>query len=361
MKRIVGALPLKGMGWLVVLLLFTACRDEFNLDKLQNASKMVLYCFPTTADTTYISVTTSVGVKRTTDTRQTQPLDDARISYTVNGEAREVQQAGDGMFFVVGRQQPGDRIGIRAEHSAYGVAEATATVPEAVPVTMERVVAIKEYDPDWYEARDFYQLQATFTDPATTEDYYGVRVCVKKYKGHGSAYYEGTEGEEGGVSIYVGDYDTYQQFMKMYPDYHWSYELTDSIVEWPQVVTIDEPLLNPLSGIDSDFGFDNESYDNFYIFSDREISGQTYTLRLNIPTYTGRGEYDWGEERYQVVLYRITPDFYQFLKSYNDVANNELAQGGFSQVSPTRSNVSGGFGLLGSYAAWKSNWKKEEK
>ncbi len=61
-----------------------------------------------------------------------------------------------------------------------------------------------------------------------------------------------------------------------------------------------------------------------------------------------------------MLLYRISPEFYRFVKSYNDMANNELAQGGFAPVSPTLSNVSGGFGLLGTYATGWSNWKRTE-
>lgn len=353
----------------VVLCYFVtvSCRDHFELDKLDNPSKMVVYCFPSTEDTTFISVTTSVGVKKMTDTHQIQNLfsfpfkeeaGTGRITYTVNGEVREIQLTDDGRIFVLGQQKPGDHISIRAEHPDYGVAEATATVPEAVPVKLQKVVAVMEYDPEYYEARDFHKLLATFTDPAATEDYYAVRVGVRKYKGWAVGHVV-----EGGQEIstwYVSNIDDYNRMQKQYPSIEWESSVTDSITLWPQVVTNDEPLLNPLSDIDSDFGFDNDYYDNFYIFSDNQINGQTYTLHLNISVYTDGVGYYWGQ-RFQVVLYHISPEFYHFLKSYNDMNNNELAQGGFAQVAPTLSNIRGGLGLLGSYAVSKSNWQTLDK
>ena len=57
-----------------------------------------------------------------------------------------------------------------------------------------------------------------------------------------------------------------------------------------------------------------------------------------------------------MVLYRLTPEYYHFLKSLNDVENNDLAQAGFSLVSPTLHNISGGFGLLGASNSSESEW-----
>ena len=57
---------------------------------------------------------------------------------------------------------------------------------------------------------------------------------------------------------------------------------------------------------------------------------------------------------FQVLLYHLTPEFYRFVKSINDIDNNELAQSGFSLLSPTFTNITGGIGILGAYAVAES-------
>ena len=168
----------------------TSCTDHYDLDKLQNTSKLVVYCFPAADDTTYINVTASVGVKKFTDTHGIRPLDDAQVVYRVNEQERPVHQLSallpgeddaDGVFYVLGGHQPSDRVEILVSHPDYGEATAEATVPEAVPVRLDRVVTTTEFDPDWYDSRTFHKLLATFTDPAATADYYAVRVVQKQY------------------------------------------------------------------------------------------------------------------------------------------------------------------------------------
>ena len=85
----------RGLGWAVALWLgvgLTSCTDHYDLDKLQNTSKLVFYCFPAADDTTYINVTASMGVKKFTDTRGIHGLDDAQVVYRVNGQERHVHQ-----------------------------------------------------------------------------------------------------------------------------------------------------------------------------------------------------------------------------------------------------------------------------
>ena len=54
-----------------------------------------------------------------------------------------------------------------------------------------------------------------------------------------------------------------------------------SNIVWPEMVTTSEPLINKKSELDDDFGFDNTKYfDDVYIFNDRTINGQTYTMHL---------------------------------------------------------------------------------
>lgn len=56
-------------------------------------------------------------------------------------------------------------------------------------------------------------------------------------------------------------------------------------------------------------------------------------------------------------LYHITPEFYHYVKSINDVDNNGLAERGFAIIEPTYSNVLGGIGVVGGYGYSESNWE----
>jgi len=52
---------------------------------------------------------------------------------------------------------------------------------------------------------------------------------------------------------------------------------------------------------------------------------------------------------YIVDLYKVTPEYYRFLKSINDAQSNSWADVGLMQVTPTYSNVKGGFGVVAGY------------
>ncbi len=49
-----------------ILLLFTlvSCKDDISINTINNNEKMVVYCFPTESDTTYMQVERSVPVKK---------------------------------------------------------------------------------------------------------------------------------------------------------------------------------------------------------------------------------------------------------------------------------------------------------
>ena len=60
---------------------------------------------------------------------------------------------------------------------------------------------------------------------------------------------------------------------------------------------------------------------------------------------------------YQLELLRITPEYYNFLRSLNDLENNDLGQAGLSLIRPMQSNIDGGLGLLGGWSVASSDWK----
>ena len=322
------------------------CKDSFDIGGLQEEAKLVVNCFPANhvgedlqspaEDTTWIEVTRSIPVRKGSAKNLWDDfleVTDASVTYRVNGRQRNVgwkdriydkwnQPREHGRYFVTGPHHAGDRVEIEVVASGYTSVSAETVVGEPVPVRLNSIVEAKVYDPDLEESRDVYQLSATFTDPAVTDDYYAVRVRCKHYRE--------TAGRE------------------------------DSLYSHPRILTMSEPLLLPLSKMDSFFGFDNDFYQNFYIFSDTEINGQTYTLHLNLsPNHvlSPLDIFNLRPMRYQVQLYHITPEFYHYVKSINDVDNNGLAERGFAIIEPTYSNVLGGIGMVGGYGYSESNWK----
>ena len=72
-----------------------------------------------------------------------------------------------------------------------------------------------------------------------------------------------------------------------------------------------------------------------------------YTLHLD--TYSNSYRQSFYSFSYVVDLYKVTPEYYRFLKSINDAQSNSWADVGLMQVTPTYSNVKGGFGVVAGY------------
>ena len=340
-----------------------SCKDEFSVSNLPEAkAKLVVYCMPSTADTTYITVSRSIPLKQYNATQKNVLIDNAAISYQLNGQTMPVTALGNGRYRVVGKQKAGDKVQLRVEAQGLEAVEASTEIPQAIGIShlATRMVRMKE-DPS-SSVKDFLQLQATFTDPAETHDYYAVCVRRKMLRNFYVACYRNMGGEMQVVRIYY-DYDEYLETSK--------YQQWDSVsIEYQfdnfyvPITTASEPLLNPLSDIDDDFDFSSDFYQNFYIFDDATINGKTYTLHLNIEPFVRAANMSDKaakelkrlyniEEGVEVELYHITPAYYRFLQALNDVSNNSLAQAGLSNIRTTHSNVRNGMGICAGFNVQK--------
>lgn len=353
----------KILFFLFLALSVMSCKDEFNVSNLPEAkAKLVVYCMPSTADTTYITVSRSIPLKQYNATQKNVLIDDAAISYQLNGQTMPVTALGNGRYRVVGQQKAGDKVQLRVEAQGLEAVEASTEIPQAIGIShlATRMVRMKE-DPS-SNVKDFLQLQATFTDPAETHDYYAVCVRRKMLRNFHVACYRNMGGEMQVVRVYY-DYDEYLETSK--------YQQWDSTsIEYQYdnfyvpITTASEPLLNPLSDIDNDFDFSSEFYQNFYIFDDATINGKTYTLHLNIEPFVRAANMSDKaakelkrlyniEEGVEVELYHITPAYYRFLQALNDVSNNSLAQAGLSNIRTTYSNVQNGMGICAGFNVQK--------
>ena len=331
---------------LLAALSLTACKDDFDINKVKSTPKLILYCMPTVGDTTVIQLTRSLPV----NTKGIiTPVTDAHINYTVNGKAAEIINMGDGTYKAVAHQSVGDRIALTAEADSLPAVSASTTILDAVVIDNVKIKKVHLYSNYDEQAEDFYQLSATFTDPASTKDYYAIQVV-------------------GGTIIHKGEIYTQDGVdSETLPE---GVDETDTVESVRQIYLDSEPLINGLGEIDYDFGYDDNDYEHFYLFTDDDINGKTYTLHLNVwyePDHVTAKLPDGSmasqkvSPYYRVILYHITPEFYHFIHSIGSLDNNDLAKVGLSNIAPSFGNVKGGIGMTAGYQKAKTKWIRYEK
>lgn len=368
-----------GLCLILACLTFVSCKDDFDVNKLQDTSRLVIYCFPTESDTTFIAVTKSLPISSFQGNKEEQSRQtvEANIIYKVNGAPQEVKRIKNvqearpfskshgndwlkilvGQYYVVGKQKAGDKIEIQASADGCPSVSASTSIPEKVEIKMGDIrLNETSVDHDVYYSVD--KLEATFSDPASSADYYWVSVtCKQKY---GNLKGTPTENNRWQHDVYAGNYQEYLDYTDR-DEYVWHFDSLGENIVWLELVTTSEPLINKKTQLNDDFGFDEyEYFNNAYIFNDRTINGQTYTMHLEVASNDSywNPRYGWDYFfgfTYSVELYKVTPEYYRFLKSINDAQSNDWADAGLMQVTPTYSNVKGGFGVVAGYNVSISN------
>ena len=84
----------RAFSLMLLCLALVSCKDDFDIQKLQDHSRLVVYCFPTEGDTTLVSVAKSLpvaSVKGNVDILSREKVD-AHIIYKVNGVEQTVKR-----------------------------------------------------------------------------------------------------------------------------------------------------------------------------------------------------------------------------------------------------------------------------
>lgn len=299
----------RAFSLILFCLTLVSCKDDFDIQKLQDHSRLVVYCFPTEGDTTLVSVAKSLpvaSVKGNVETLSREKVD-AHIIYKVNGVEQTVKRIANeeeaqlftrstnsdvlsqlvGQYYVVGKQNAGDKISLQVSAQDFSSVSASTYIPEKVGVELGDV-KLEMKSSDGYNSITIDRVEAIFHDNPSSEDYYSVKLRLLNRE----------KNRDLGL-------------------------LTDN-----------EPLLNKKSKVDDDFGMD-----------DYEYFGNT----LHLDTYSNSYRQSFYSFSYVVDLYKVTPEYYRFLKSINDAQSNSWADVGLMQVTPTYSNVKGGFGVVAGY------------
>lgn len=315
----------KNILYLLMLSTFPSCSYDFNLGHIDATEKLVLYCMPCAdRDTTLIQLFYSQPVTKNGKADNSVP--NAKITCMVNGQKQAVYYAESakpsvpaGCYYMLGQRKDTDDISLCVEADGLPTISAETTIPASFP--LKKVDILRKQDID-----DKLQFRITFQDKENSEDYYGVRIVRKVI---------------------------YEDMNK------------NEISEYSEAIDLeldDEPLLNNKIGLDATFDSPNSFYQYLYIWSDEQIQGKEYTLRLNTYYSADWEADDWNNTRrctlYKMYFYTLSPELYRFLKSLNDNNNNELGNKGLAPLRSNYSNVENGIGVLGGCQLTETEWLK---
>ncbi|MCI8999135.1 MAG: DUF4249 domain-containing protein [Muribaculaceae bacterium] len=303
---------------LFLLLLLCSCDSYFEPECPDTDEKTVLYCMPS-PDTDTVLIQLSRSVPLSSSGTPPKGIPGADIDFRINGTLHPVQwneKATPSLpaecYYVCSHVNEGDRIEIMASTDGIAPVSAFTVIPPPFPLNHISFGLKPGISPQ-------LQIRINFTDDASSVDYYGVRVCRMNVSGADS---------------------------------------TETVLK-PGLT--DEPLLNHKVGIDATFDLDYNYYQDLYIWSDEQVQGKEYTLRLNVDyipdTPEESGQAASGEKHlYKVALYTLSSELYHYLKSVNDISNNELGQNGLAPIRSHYTNITNGFGVLGGCQYYDSGW-----
>ena len=297
---------------LITLCMLTSCGDNIDI-RQGEPPKFVIYAFPSASDT--ISITISVTKPAG---HNTPALSHATISVTcqTNGKADVIMFADSSnvsglpvlTYYAIGKHKTGDRVRV-------------SVVPASHQDGLDLTKAWGETQIPKSPSIDSISMDTIFHKE---DDYTRFRVAF--HKTHGVQYYA--------VRVKGMEY----------------FESVDSVsCVSEEIETSLEPLLNGLTDTELNFGTNNDFYHLMYVFDSSQVTSQAVTLRLCVlgQPYTSA---------YRVELFSLSPDFYQVLKSINDINNNDIGTHGLAFIQPTYTNISGGYGCVAGYGCVKSAW-----
>lgn len=312
---------MKKIIYMTLIAILSSCNYHFELDEVEAREKLVLYCFPSNNDTTVIQLYRSVPVNKK------EPLDksvrNADIHFMVNGKEQAIYWNEDSTlslpaqcYYTLGNWGKSDCLQLKASATGLPLITTQTAMPGDFPLKEIRMTPKGG-------SENTLQVLVTFNDNRGTNDFYGIRLIKKGIK---------TLDNKEEVSFHSVEFD-----LK------------------------DEPLLNNLSDLDEIFMFSNHFFQNLYIWDDGKIQGKEYMIRLNMD-YQKDYDVDWDNfsyrTEYKIYLYTLSPEFYSYFKTLNNINNNDLGNHGFSPTFHHYTNVSNGIGVMGACRITETEWLK---
>lgn len=312
---------MKKIIYLILAAVLSSCSYHIELDEVYASEKLVLYCFPSNKDTTVIQLSRSVPVGKREP--QDKSVRNADIHFTVNGKEQAIYWNEDSTsslpaqcYYTLGKWGQNDCLQLQVASTGLPAITAQTVIPDNFPLKEIRLAPK-------VSSENTLQVFVTFKDDEGTNDYYGIRMIKKVIR---------TEDNEDDVSFHSVEFDLKG-----------------------------EPLLDNQSDLDEIFMLSNRFFRELYIWSDNKIQGKEYTLRLNM-NYQEDYEYEWDNssyrEEYKIYLYKLSPEFYNYFKTLNNINNNDLGNHGLSPMFHHYTNVSNGIGVVGACQITETEWLK---
>lgn len=289
------------------------CYADFHLKVEDPVSHLVLHAF-VTADSLVVGEVSRSWIAGQSPAPVALP--DARVALWLNGQFTEWLQwkipaspadslLGRGVYISTVCPAAGDSIELKVEAAGFEPVRGADRIPEKGRI--ENIRISRAGNTSGYEQMKMY---ITLQDAPGIRNYYGLRV-YRTYNHTGSPGY-GSE---------------------------------QIILDYSQ-----EPLFSRTGTIFDDL-FTSEQYvpGLVYPFSDEQIDGQRYTLKVSTLVYSHADTSPDREERYVVCLYSFSADYYRYILSLVRQGANSLSDYGLADPALLYHNVTGGIGLVGAY------------
>ena len=290
----------------VLLFSLISCEDQISIKSNGQDHCLVVYCFPSPEDSVDINISTSQSIDG-----KIPELNNVRMVCRVNGKTvpyhfvkEEIPSSKIPIetYRLEEKVSQGDTVHIETSATGFSTVTATVSIPDN-PEQPDFSLDTLFLKGDWYT-----QIRCLMKDPPG-EDYYAIRV-------------QGLEDDDDSL-----------------------------VIRTEAIETTGEPILNNYNTGNDGFNTSNDFYHNFYIFDDTGITDSQYTLHLNMP------ERDYIKS-YKVQFFHISREFYKYMKSLNNINNNDFGNYGMSLIRPTYTNIQNGAGILGAYSMTESKWLK---
>lgn len=306
-----------------LLIILSSCTYEFNIDDVEAKRKPVIFCMPNTlGDTTLIQVSQSNNVNNKGTNTTAKP----DITFKLNGMEKEIKytdKATDllpaNSYYVLGKLKEGDKIDMEASYPDMPTAKSSTVIPQPFPLDKWDMIL-----KDGSYGREI-QFRISFTDNADTKNYYGIRI-ISKISYHN----------------YYPDYNSGADYDKL-----WGIEFNLD----------EEPLLSKKVGFDEIFDISKLHYQEIYLWDDTMLNGKSYTLHLGTNySEDSVNEYNSTVNFFKIYLYHFSEEMYKYLKSINDIDNNDLGEYGLAPIRSHYTNIENGIGLLGGCSIYETDW-----
>lgn len=302
-----------------LLIILSSCTYEFNIDDIEAKRKPVIFCMPNTlGDTTLIQVSQSTTVNNKGTNTSAKP----DITFKLNGVEKVIKytdKATDllpaNSYYVLGKLKESDKIDLEVSYPDMPTAKSSTVIPQPFPLDKwEMVLGNGSYGRE-------IQFRISFTDNAETKDYYGMRIVRNT------------------ITHYYGEVDDEEE------------------IEGIDLKLDEEPLLFNKVGFDEIFDITKTYYRDIYLWDDTMLNGKSYTLQPCTYYYEGYNDNEMIETiKFKICLYRFSEEIYQYLKSINDINNNELGEYGLAPIRSHYTNIENGIGLLGGCSIYETDW-----